>query len=155
MYAPYIPPSDNDFDLIFTPSIRGGGLSDINYYTAPRIYQRGGSFLSILGRVIRGSIPILKNLFLPEIPRFISNIKHDVNSGVNFGQSLKSHGVESIKNISKSTYNKLRGGGRNLHKIKNTNTPRMKKKRKIKKHNNVKLINKNTKCNSREYDIFS
>jgi len=111
MYSPYTPPSERDFDQLFTPPVRGGGMSDINIYRAPRMYQRGGSLFSFLGRIIRGTIPILKNFLLPEIPNLISNVRGDVNSGVNITQSMKKHGRGLVKNVSRNVYNKLRGGG--------------------------------------------
>ena len=90
--------------------MRGGGLSDINIYKSTRLYQRGGGIFSFLGRIIRGSIPILRNLLLPEVPNFFSNVRHDVNSGININESLKKQGIKSMKNVSEKAYNKLRGG---------------------------------------------
>jgi len=146
MYSPYISPSQNDFDNIFSPPMRGGGMSDINIYRSPRAFQRGGGLFSFLGRIIRGSIPILRNLLLPEIPRLISNVRDDVNSGINLRESIKNQGVKSIKNISKKTYDKLRGAGRKKKTV---------KRNKSRKKNVRKVKTKNKKAIKKSKDIFS
>ena len=124
MRGAYIAPSITHYDAIFRIN-RGGGLDDIS------IYQRGGSFIGILGKLARYTIPFLKSIILPEIPSFVSNISNDVSSGVKLKDSIKRRGINTISNMGVNVLRKARGG-RRVRKSK-SQTKRRKIKRKRKK----------------------
>ena len=122
----YLSPTAQQYRTFF--SQRGAGLDNINVYRA-----RGGSIIGLLGNVFRYSIPFLKNLFLPEVSNLMGNVANDINSGVKIKNSLKSRGMNSIKNIGR----KLIGAGKKKQKTRKKLSKKIKKnlkKTNIRKH---------------------
>jgi len=140
----YVAPTQTQFDSLF--SNRGGGLDDIRTYDP---HQRGGSLFGIIGKLVRGAIPFLKNIFLPEIPDLVTGVTEDMNSGVRFKDSLKKRGIKTAINVGNRMVRKARGGRKKkpkkqCHKqIKKTAKTKKAKKKK------VKFIAKRTKA-----DVF-
>lgn len=138
----YRRPSEVHFDSLF--SSRGGGIGDIRTYDP---HSRGGSLFGVIGKLVRGAIPFLKNIFLPELPSFVNSMSEDLQSGVRFKDSLKRQGVRSGKNMVKRLITKARGGskcGKKKTKGVSKKKPSSKKTRKKKK-----------KVKRSKHDIFS
>lgn len=131
MRGVYLEPQPHDYDVLF--SQRGGGvggsLAHINTYR-PQI-QRGGSIFGVLGRVIKRTIPFLKNIFFPEIPNFVNNVSSDLQTGMRFKDSVKRQGIRSAKNVGRRILKKARGGRKTKRSNRKTKKTTKKKKRKI------------------------
>ena len=149
MRALYIPPNQTQFDSLF--SNRGSGISDIKVYNP---HLRGGSFLSVIGRIVRGAIPFLKNIFLPEIPSFINNVSDDMNSGMKLKDSLKRRSMDSALNVGDKIIKRARGG-RIKRKKKNTKRKNAKNKCKSSKNKQVTRKSRKKKMIRSKNDIFS
>ena len=145
----YIHPSTDDFSRYFQENVYGGGVKDI------RVYNRGGSFLGMMGRFAKNSIPFLKRILLPEIGNFVQNITNDISTDTPPRESVKRNIKKSIRNIGSRVINSK--GGRK-RKCKRNSKTRGKtknvgknKKRKVVKKTQVK--NKNKMCKPPR-DIF-
>ena len=139
MRVEYIVPSERDFDNFFVyhnNKIKGSGLEDIAIFTPNRLHSRGGGLFSLVGRVLRGTIPFLKNLIFPEIPNFVNNVVGDMQRGdIPVKNSLRRHGINSLKNVG----TRLVKGGR-----------KQKKKNNTRKCGNIKLKSKVIKKKKKE-----
>ena len=113
MRVSYIYPSTDDFSRFFQENIQGGGINDI------RVYSRGGSFLGMMGRFARSSIPFLKRILLPEIGSFVHNIANDISIDTPPRESVKRNIKKSIQNIGSRVMNS-KGGGRRKYNRKLT-----------------------------------
>ena len=144
MRGSYHTPTVEEFEYLFAPANRGGSLRDIKIYKTPVAYQKGGSLFSFLGKLVRGSIPFLKSIILPEVGNFVSNVASNVNADNNIRQCLKKEGLKSLSNVGKRIIN--RGGG-----IRKKSSKSKKKNTKKKKRVCRKKSNKEVKYN----DVFS
>ena len=100
MRVSYIPPTEIDFDRVFSPSPKGAGLNNIRVYQ-PAFRANGGGLLSFIGSIARRAYPINKNLVVPELGNFAKNVSDDISSGVSFKQSIKNNARRIGKNILK------------------------------------------------------
>lgn len=137
MRVSYQSPSSHQFDVFFSPQYenftKGGKLSDIRFYK-PSHFSRGGSFLGIMAKILKTSIPFIKSYILPEASNLVQNIVEDVGNEIPVKQSVKKNLIHSMKNIRKKV---VRGG--NISK----------------KSKNVKKRGKNkSHCGNRSKDIF-
>jgi len=144
----YIAPNVSDFNNLFESGERvgrGAGISDISTYSRPEfLYQRGGSFLGGLGRIVQRTIPFLKSIIVPEVGNFARNMTADYGHGIPLRQSLKKNGMTSVKNIGTALARKARGGKyKRLKPVKNKKQGVKKKKK------------NNSSCISVNNDIFS
>jgi len=148
MRTAYVAPNTLEFDVLFESNEtvgRGGGISDISTYARPEfLYQRGGSFLGVLGRIVQRTIPFLKSIIVPEVGNFARNVSADYGHGVPLRQSLKKNSVVSAKNIGSALARKARGGRYKRQKPLKNKRKNVKKK----KRNNSSCLNANN-------DIFS
>ena len=102
MRVAYIQPSVHHYDVLF--SNRAGSLSDI------RVYSRGGSLLSFMGRFARYALPFIKSIILPEVGNLTKNVMDDVAQGRNIKKAMKERGIESAVNVGKRVARRARGG---------------------------------------------
>lgn len=142
MRTSYIYPSTAHFDLLFDNNdfvSRAGALHEIQVYKPP-YYNRGAGLFSVLSNIVRGSIPFLKSIILPEFGSFTKNVTSDVSNGIPLKESVKDNMGKSIRNIGRRVVN--RGGGKRKKKNKTRALPRRKKMRR-------------RKCLSMKNDVFS
>lgn len=163
MRVVYSPISVREFEILLNRDRpqRGGAISDIRTYQAPAgYYQKGSGIFSILGNIVRNSIPYIKRFILPSAMDFAGNVMKDYSSGSNnLKRSLKKHGVSAIKDIGKKI---LKGGRRRYRgKTKTDRKRRVKKgksvnkiKRRVKRGRATAQRNKQT-CRELNKDIFS
>lgn len=155
MRSVYVPPTVSDYDSVFAKRRAGAGLGDIRVYSS---LNRGGSLLGLLGRVFKYSLPIIKRFVMPEVHGFVSNVVNDVNAGKSIKNSLKSQGINSLKNVGTRI---ARGGGRNKNGYrkrrtkKNTGAAQKKKKRKRKSNSNKTRSGSRKKSYTASNDVFS
>lgn len=92
---------------------QGGGMS---YFYLPHVSQRGSGVGSWLAGAARGLIPLLRkgSAFLaPYLAKTAANVMNDYASNPSndtFRSSLKSHGIDSLDNLSSDAISKMRGG---------------------------------------------
>lgn len=100
MRVPYIPPSENSYDLVFNEKLYdhtlGGGVNDIHVYRPV-----GGSLFGVLGRLVQRAIPFLKSIILPEVGSFTNNVLNDLSRNAPVRESLRNNLKSSVKNIGK------------------------------------------------------
>ena len=143
MRVNYIPPSVNEFDILFNNQNfhKGGAISDIKTFN-PQFIQRGSGVFSILNTIVRNSLPFLKRIFLPAAGEFTNNVLNDYSEGKSFKEAVKTNGVSTAKSIGRRI---MRGGSRKRSSLKKNKINGKKKK-------NVKKVKKKKKCKPR--DIF-
>ena len=142
MRVAYIQPSVHHYDVLFSKRAVGGGLGDI------RVYNRGGSLLSFMGRFARYALPFIKSIILPEVGNLTKNVMDDVAQGRNIKRVLKERGVESVVNVGRRVARKARGGA--VKKKKKTNS---KKQSTQKKKTRKKCISKNDIFNTNKFQL--
>ena len=125
----FVPLSEREFDVLIRnshhlPKLSGGSLNSISIYKSKFPYKRGGGIFSFLSKLGQTAFPIIKKYIMPSVGEFGNEVIGDIASGINIRKSLKSRGINNLKQVG----NKILGGGkgsRKIRKIKNTN---MKKK---------------------------
>lgn len=140
MRVVYIPPTVEDFDLLF--SNRGSGLSDIRVY-----HNRGGSLLSVVGRFARYALPFLKSIIVPEVGNFAKNVADDIGQGRSIKRVLKKRGIESVLNVGKRVVKKARGG--RVRKNKSVTKKQITKKKNVRKN----CVKKNDIFNTNKFHL--
>ena len=104
MRVRHVAPTAEQFDAIFSNTLRGSGLDSINIYK-----RRGGSLFGILGSAIKSAIPFLRRTILPEFGGFVKNVAEDVASNGALGPSIKRNFASSVRNVGRRV---MRGGGK-------------------------------------------
>lgn len=127
MRVSYTPPTAEQFELILKKKKSiGGGLNDIQTFNSPVYYQQGGGLFSFIGNVIRRSLPILKQIFLPAAADMGRDIVHDYAQGITPKNSIKKRGPEHVRKIVKKF---VGGKKKNIKKTKRKSKGRVLKTR--------------------------
>ena len=154
MRVPYIPPSENSYDLVFNEKIydhtRGGGVNDIHVYKPV-----GGGLFGILGRIVQRAIPFLKSIVLPEVGSFTNNVLNDVSRNAPVRESLRKNFKTSVKNLGKRVVGGARTKVRKSTRKKNKNKNIKKKTKTKKSRRRSKKHTKSSHCNTSKNDIFN
>jgi len=155
MRVEYVPLSPEDFDVLFlTPlkasrKLKGGGIHDITPFHSDIYNQRGSGILSIIGNMVRKSVPFLRKYVFPALHGMGSNLLNDFTDGANMKESLKTHGTNAVKKV-------LTGGKkrkRRMNKLNKKGTQR-KNKSAIKKKPNAKRGKKIAQCSKPGVSMF-
>ena len=128
MRVTFAPLSVGEYEVLFKDDkerMRGGKLSDISVYV-PK-HNRGGSLFSFLANVARTAAPLILKTLLPEGLNFARNIAEDLTSGQRLRPSLKTRGIQALKNVGKRI---VSGAGKRKIKRVNRKSPSTKKKQK-------------------------
>ena len=97
-----IPPSEDEFKLLFTssPLHKGGGLDDINVFQPKQTFlmqrsRRGGGILSFLAKRV---LPFIFKAAKPSAKTFVSSVVKDVIEGKTpIKKSIKRHSKKALK----------------------------------------------------------
>ena len=143
MRISFIPPSEDEFKLLFTstPLHKGGGIDDISIFQPKQTFlmqrsRRGGGILSFLTRRV---LPFIFKAAKPSAKTFVSSVVKDVMEGKTpIKKSIKRHGIKALKD----TGLKLISGSGRIQKKK-----RGKKKGRLITRNTIKKKKRKTKRN--------
>ena len=102
MRITFIPPSEDDFKLLFTstPLHKGGGIDDISIFQPKQTFlmqrsRRGGGILSFLTKRV---LPFIFKAAKPSAKTFVSSVVKDVMEGKTpIKKSIKRHGIKALK----------------------------------------------------------
>jgi hypothetical protein len=96
----YIAPRTEDFSVLFTkPAYRGGGSDEIQAFNSPVFYQRGSGLFSVIGSLLRRSIPFLRSVFLPTVADVGRNIAKKYSEGMSFREAAKQEAMTGAKDL--------------------------------------------------------
>ena len=151
-------PTEQEFERVFDTvkyQARGGGHADIRTFQNPIHYQRGSGAFSVIGSLLRSTLPFIRRMILPAVGEMFHNVTKDVSEGSSFRKSVKKQGINTLK---QTGHRILRGGGgrRRKKSIKKRVKNKPKNKRKYKTKPGVKKKRKPSHCKlDIERDIFS
>ena len=126
----FVPLSEREFDVLFKnghqfPKLSGGSLKSVSIYKSKYPYKRGGGVFSFLSKLGKTAFPIIKKYIMPSVGEFGKEVIGDIASGINIRKSLKSRGINNLKQVGK----KILGGGKGSGKIRKRKNTNKKKKR--------------------------
>lgn len=134
MRVAYNHPSVSDFEVLFSNGDfhnNGGSLSNIKTYNSPVYIQRGSGIFSVLGNIVRNSIPFIRRLILPAMGDFSKNVIDDYANGAPLRQSMKKRGISTLKRVGR---NIMSGGKRKSKVIKRNKYKTIRRKKNNKKN---------------------
>ena len=123
MRVRYTVVSPEEYSALFQ---QGGSKGDITTFNAPHFYQRGGGFLTVLGKLTRRAIPFIRRYILPTFGDIARDVSHDYAAGENFKQSLKKNSINNVRNLGSKLLQRGAGGSR-------SKSNKKKKKKKLRK----------------------
>ena len=120
MRISFIPPSEYEFKVLFSPSPlhKGSGLDNISTFQPKRLHRsvgnrRGGGIFSFIAKRV---LPFISKAAKPAAKQFVSSVVKDtINGKKPLKQYLKKHGIKALKDTG---LNLLSGSGKIMKKRK-------------------------------------